>query len=647
MKILFVAPHLSTGGCPQFLLKKIQVLYKDHDVYCVEYTDHGGFVVQKNQIRELLGSKFYGLTENKMRLIDIVNQVNPEVVHLEEMPEYFMDTNVALKLYAKGRKYKIVETSHDSSFDYKNKTFYPDKILFVSRYQLENLKPLGIPMDVCEYPIVIKPRKPREEALKVLNLDPNKKHVVNVGLFTPRKNQAEIVEYAKKLKNYPIQFHFIGNQADNFKFYWEPIMKDFPLNCTWWNERKDVDNFYNAADLFLFTSRGSQHDKETSPLVIREAISFNLPSLIYNLPVYLGMYDKYENITYLNFDSIEDNCYKILNTLKLAPDKPMEISTQNQYNTEDIQITYDRSANKIDCISKHDIPNAVFTVKDIDSRTVLYAASYEVFPANCSHWIIPVPKGFLDFETTETFGGMTVEMYSNDKLLVSKDFRIRNISVNKPVLKIKNNISPSYFNYMEFFVEGIYNKYLAGKQFDTVVDVGANIGIWVEYIKHFAKVGKVYAVEPNIQALKILKDTYSDSNDVVIVDKALTDKDGELEFFIHSQNSTISSANKYEDLHDSYKVPAISFKSFVKQYGLSKIDLMKVDIETGEYDLFDSLQKEDLDMIDNMLIEYHIGFAGRDIKDRKTITALLRGAGYDYIVSEQHARGGFIFATKK
>ena len=83
-------------------------------------------------------------------------------------------------------------------------------------------------------------------------------------------------------------------------------------------ERKDVENFYQAADLFLFTSRGSDNNKETSPLVIREAISFNVPSLIYNLPVYLGMYNKFHNIEYLNFNDLKENEDKILNKLNLA-----------------------------------------------------------------------------------------------------------------------------------------------------------------------------------------------------------------------------------------------------------------------------------------------------------------------------------------
>lgn len=643
MKILYVAPHLSTGGCPQFLLKKIQVLHKDHEIYCVEYSNLGGFTVQRNQIKELLGNRFFELGENKSKLISIIDKVNPEIVHLEEMPEYFMDGNLGIKLYAKDRKYKIIETSHDSSFDPKNKMFFPDKILFVSKYQLESLKSLDVPMDVCEYPILIRPKNNKEEARRILGLDPTKKHIINVGLFTPRKNQAEIIEYAKRLIDYPVQFHFIGNQADNFKFYWEPLMKNFPSNCVWWNERKDVENFYQAADLFLFTSRGTITDKETSPLVIREAISFNLPSLIYNLPVYLGMYDKYDNIKYLNFDSIEDNCAKILNALNIESKITMQETTTKD---EFIRIEYDRTQNKINYSSKYDIPNFTISVKDIDSRTVLYASQYEMLPKDSEFWIVPVPKGYYDFETHPMFGGMLVEVYSNDVLVYEKNFRIKNITVEKPILKTKNNRSPSYFNYMEFFVDRMYDKYLMGKKFETIVDVGANIGIWIEYMRHSFNPKNIYAIEPNVQALKILRDTYT-SNEITIVDKALTNKDGELEFFVDVNNSTISSTQKYEALGSSYKVPCISFKTMLKQYNISSIDLLKVDIETGEYDLFESLTSEDLGIIKNMLIEYHIGFAGRDMKDVKTILALLRGAGFKYTVDEQHARGGFIFATKE
>jgi len=308
-KLLYVAPHLSTGGLPQYLVKKIELLKQEFEIHLVEWVDCTGgvLVVTRNKLVDLVDSdKFYTLQENKFELLDIVNKVKPDIVHLEEIPEFFMDSEVAQKLYNPSRDYYIVETSHDSSFNTDNKRFFPDKFMFVSNWQIQQYKDLDIPKVLVEYPIEYVDRPDRTIALKELGLDPNKKHILHVGLFTPRKNQAEFFEYAKALPEY--EFHCLGNQADNFKHYWEPLMKDKPDNLTWWNERTDVDRFYQSMDLFLFTSRGTANDKETMPLVIREALSYQIPQLLYNLPVYLNYFDKFNTINYLEFDNFDKNC---------------------------------------------------------------------------------------------------------------------------------------------------------------------------------------------------------------------------------------------------------------------------------------------------------------------------------------------------
>jgi hypothetical protein len=73
---------------------------------------------------------------------------------------------------------------------------------------------------------------------------------------------------------------------------------------------------------------------------------------------------------------------------------------------------------------------------------------------------------------------------------------------------------------------------------------------------------------------------------------------------------------------------------------------MKVDIETGEYDLFASMDDSDLAMIDNILMEYHI-IGGRTYeKDATLILNQLKTAGFNCTAQSLHAQGGFIFATK-
>jgi hypothetical protein len=181
--------------------------------------------------------------------------------------------------------------------------------MFVSQWQINQYKDIDIPKVLVEYPIEYFDRPDRTTALEKLGLDPNKKHILHVGLYTSRKNQAEFFEYARALPEY--EFHSVGNQADNFKWYWEPLMENKPDNVTWWNERTDVESFYQSMDLFLFTSRGTNNDKETMPLVIREAISYQIPILIYNLPVYLDYFNKFDTINYLEFNNFDKNVEKI------------------------------------------------------------------------------------------------------------------------------------------------------------------------------------------------------------------------------------------------------------------------------------------------------------------------------------------------
>ena len=300
-KLLYITPHLSTGGAPQYLLKKIELLKEEYNISLVEYSQISNlYVVQRNQIFNLIPQeKRITLKENKEKLFNFITEINPDIIHLEEIPEKFMDREIAEKLYTPSRNYILIETSHDSSTNPKFKQFFPDKFMFVSNWQIDQYKDINVPSVLVEYPIEHKKSRNRNEACKRLNLDPNKKHIIHVGLFTPRKNQAEFFKYAHALPEY--EFHCIGNLAENFAFYWESLKANPPKNLKIWGERSDIDNFYEAADLFLFTSKGGPKDKETMPLVIREALSWKLPILIYNLEVYQNYFDSYP-VEYLTDD---------------------------------------------------------------------------------------------------------------------------------------------------------------------------------------------------------------------------------------------------------------------------------------------------------------------------------------------------------
>ena len=130
--LLYITPHLSTGGAPQYLFKKIELLNEIYNIYVLEYNDHGHFRVQKNKIVSLLGERHKTLGVNKEEIFDFIKYSSPNIIHFVEMPEFFMHDHISKIIYSNDRPYKIFETSHDSSFNPNNKKFFPDKILFCS-----------------------------------------------------------------------------------------------------------------------------------------------------------------------------------------------------------------------------------------------------------------------------------------------------------------------------------------------------------------------------------------------------------------------------------------------------------------------------------------------------------------------------------
>jgi len=305
LRILFVAPHLSTGGMPAFLLRRMQALqaHTNVEIYVVEYSNHSDhYVVQKDQIKQL-ADHFYTLGENKHELINIIQQNFIDIVHVEEMVEDGWNNwpeSLREALYASDRTWRMVETCHNIVFKPDiEKRFHPDSYMFCTPHHLKTFANMPSPKYVVEYPIE------KKNAVK-LDLGPGK-HVLNVGLWTAGKNQGEAVELAKQMPD--VQFHFVGNQAGNFQHYWEPIMKDLPSNVHVWGERSDVGSFMKGCDVFLFNSTF-----ECNPLVIREAIGFGKPIIARNLPQYGDMFTKY--ITDLDPKRLKEQVYEQLDNPK-------------------------------------------------------------------------------------------------------------------------------------------------------------------------------------------------------------------------------------------------------------------------------------------------------------------------------------------
>ena len=329
--LLYLAPHLSTGGMPQFLLKRVEAMLEanEYNVHVLEYCQFSdAFLVQRNQITDLLGGNFHTIAglntidddHRTRRMIELIDEINPDLIHIEECTESFDSFNKLTEagleyLYDINKPWRIIETCHNIWFQGKDKLYNPDAYMFCTPYHpIANFKDNKIGSKwLSTYPMVdLKPTEDQKwNAKDELDMDPDKIHVLNVGLWTSGKNQGEGVAIARIAEEtYPGQFHFhfVGNQASNFVKYWKPIMDSIPANVTVHHEKSNVSDYMMAADAFMFNSTW-----ECNPLALREAISYGLPTYSRNLEQYLDMFTPY--ITSFT-DDLTENATILLESLR-------------------------------------------------------------------------------------------------------------------------------------------------------------------------------------------------------------------------------------------------------------------------------------------------------------------------------------------
>lgn len=268
---------------------------------------------------------------------------------------------------------------------------------------------------------------------------------------------------------------------------------------------------------------------------------------------------------------------------------------------EDFNIWYDPTEQKIFTSYKgnKDYTEFKIVIRDIDSKV----AMWKYVTPHKNGWCIPIPKTAHDYERDPNVGGFLVEVFNhaNNTLLFTKNIRIKYPSVYKP--QIYTSEEPCFINYTQFFVDKIYDV-LPITSPKVVLDVGANIGLWTEWVLH-KNAHQVYAFEPDKTALHDLRQLHQNNDRVTIIDKAVYKENTQLTLNT-SGNSCVSSLNpSVQSFTGGYKVNTITLETFIEEYNIEHIDLVKIDIEGGEFDIIPNLKQSTFDIIDAFLIEIH------------------------------------------
>ncbi len=152
----------------------------------------------------------------------------------------------------------ILDQVRENSVYKGDNKYYDKKTGLTVECKYDKNKNIDIPRVLVEYPIEYIDRPDREEALHKLQLDPAKKHILHVGLYTSRKNQVEFFEYARSMPE--CEFHSLGNRADNFKWYSGnfPIFHEGEGTVHDSNLVKDWNNTFSINSLKLAKKHNSE-----------------------------------------------------------------------------------------------------------------------------------------------------------------------------------------------------------------------------------------------------------------------------------------------------------------------------------------------------------------------------------------------------
>lgn len=158
---------------------------------------------------------------------------------------------------------------------------------------------------------------------------------------------------------------------------------------------------------------------------------------------------------------------------------------------------------------------------------------------------------------------------------------------------IKLNLDLGDWIQQQLYFLGDYEKseidylYSILKEGDTFMDVGGNIGLFsLNASKIVGNAGKVYAFEafkPNYE--KFSKHlTINDFKNVTLEHLAVSEDIGFIEILYNESYGNVGMASSYlEDFTAKEKVPSISLDGYVKDKEIPKINLIKIDIEGGEF----------------------------------------------------------------
>lgn len=182
---------------------------------------------------------------------------------------------------------------------------------------------------------------------------------------------------------------------------------------------------------------------------------------------------------------------------------------------------------------------------------------------------------------------------------------------------------------------------------NVVIDIGANRGVFVALAaRQGAK--SILAYEPDKDNYEYLEELVKNNHfyQVKLHQKAVAGENGVIRLYQSSKNTRhtiigvdVTSGQKLEKY---IEVPSISLDCLLQEW--ESIDLLKIDCEGAEYEIFGTASPESLQKVHRIVMEYH---GSRNSSKVQNLLTKLKKSGFYVKVEEISGTPlGMIFATR-
>jgi FkbM family methyltransferase len=140
----------------------------------------------------------------------------------------------------------------------------------------------------------------------------------------------------------------------------------------------------------------------------------------------------------------------------------------------------------------------------------------------------------------------------------------------------------------------------------VIVDAGANVGMATLFFAARFPDARIVAVEPEASNFELLKQNCAGLSNVMLVQAALWPQEQQLWLSDpYSEEWAYQVATASAASNNLGEVPAITIGQILRQLHTDRIDLLKLDIEGSEFELFSNNADQWLDHVRLIAIELH------------------------------------------